>query len=98
MGGQMEEWEKWLRSEPCHICGLRPVEIHHVMTRKRWGQHAHFMDNCFPVCRTHHREWHDTGVSTFIANHMLSNEMIKRGFEYNEISRSWYHPKLTKNF
>jgi hypothetical protein len=94
----MEDWEKEIRSEGCVCCGVKPVELHHLHTRKAHGGHAHIPENVLPVCRRHHREFHDRGISRVVADYGLADRLIKMGFEYLDYSSQWFLPKITRKY
>jgi predicted restriction endonuclease len=47
----------------CEICGVMPVEIHHIKTRGAGGNDE--VQNLIALCIEHHTEVHKTGVFTF---------------------------------
>lgn len=45
----------------CLACGRRPCDNHHVKSVGAGGTYRDIV----PLCRTHHREYHDVGHDTF---------------------------------
>src|SRR5690606_3775495 len=53
-----------IRALPCSVCGAPgPSDPHHVRSRGAGGDRRDLV----PLCRTHHREYHDVGRRTFEA-------------------------------
>lgn len=48
----------------CLCCGDRPVDPHHVTTRKNGG--GDVAVNIMPLCREHHREIHAIGIASMV--------------------------------
>lgn len=68
-----KEYEKWIKKQPCFICGKKEVDNHHM-----WhGRSNSFLSS--PLCRVHHREYHDKEWQAFekIHNIECAWELIK---------------------
>lgn len=54
-----------IKAMQCVVCLKRPCHAHHVKTKGAGGDYT----NLVPLCPTHHREVHDSGVHTFRDRH-----------------------------
>ena len=70
---------KWVRQQPCLVCGLAPSDAHHA--GRRYMGRKPPDDTCVPLCRFHHMEYHSRGRHWWISHH---------GFDPNDkISETW---------
>src|SRR3990167_6267284 len=64
-----EDYEKWIREEPCLVCRQSHVDCHHVYHAKRNSYLS------IPLCREHHTmspdSYHRLGVLTFQETHSI---------------------------
>lgn len=63
----MDDIKAFLKEQDCLACGRRPVELHHIKTRKtldksKWDNPW----NLLPLCHEHHMQWHQGGWSKFL--------------------------------
>ncbi len=73
---------KYIRSLPCCVCHKPgPSDPHHYPTRAAGGTSKDLV----PLCREHHREFHDTGADTFQRRHYI--DLKSRAERYE----GWYH-------
>lgn len=63
-----------VRTFPCCVCGHFGADPHHVTTRGASGSKSDLV----PLCRDHHREWHDKGRATFEAKYSVDLAAIAR--------------------
>jgi hypothetical protein len=72
-----EKYLKWIRQQPCGVCGRFPSDPHHL--RDPNGKHTRRFSDLFviPLCRKHHREVHDHPTVEKIATPTFTNEAIK---------------------
>lgn len=73
-----ERYRKWIKTLPCLICKKQKVDAHHCF-------HARSNDYmCLPLCREHHREYHDHEWKVFEDKHglYLMGEIIKHLIRY----------------
>ena len=52
-----------MRSYACHVCGVTPVDVHHVRTKGAGG--GDDLNNLISLCRVCHTKVHQMGVKTF---------------------------------
>lgn len=81
-------YEKWIKTLPCMVCGNEGVDPHHVWHARR---------NCYslvPLCRTHHTfgkdSYHALELDAFEAKHRITLDWVIM----NQLSR--YIHKLEK--
>ena len=58
-----KELRDQLRGESCRVCSARPVEIHHVVPRARFGRRDPSVNdpaNLVPICHRCHQNHHTT--------------------------------------
>jgi hypothetical protein len=56
------EHRKFVARQPCLICGRQPCDAHHLRFAQPRGLGLKVSDEfTVPLCRTHHRELHQTG-------------------------------------
>lgn len=68
----------FIKEQQCLICHSWPTDPHHITSKgARGGDTVH---NVMPLCRTHHREWHDSGRITFVRKYIESQQWL----EYHE--------------
>lgn len=60
------------RLMPCAVCGKKPSDPAHVVSRGAGGKDS----DCAPLCRAHHREQHEVGVATFQARHGIALDVV----------------------
>ena len=53
------DYENRIRKLPCFVCDQTPVDCHHMYNARR---NAYLST---PLCRKHHREYHDVGWKEF---------------------------------
>ena len=62
---------KFVRNQPCIICGWK-AEVHHVRQSRNSGIGNRPNDTwALPLCRLHHSEAHHYGFETFLKNHNI---------------------------
>jgi hypothetical protein len=66
----------WLRTYPCVLCG-NSAEPAHVKSRGAGGDD---IGNTVPLCRTHHREQHDTGIQSFARKYGIDLAQVAAGY------------------
>lgn len=49
---ERRDWKNWLSRQPCAVCGVRPVELHHVRVGANDRYRTH--EVLLPVCTRHH--------------------------------------------
>lgn len=54
----------FVKSLPCLICGVRPVDADHLKSRG-WGEAKRVDYFCIPLCRLHHSERGQIGDQKF---------------------------------
>jgi hypothetical protein len=64
-----KEYIKYIKSQPCLICGINPVDPDHLQARGMGGLGkpgtvtGYKIDfTCIPLCREHHTERHSKGT------------------------------------
>lgn len=75
------------KGQPCIICG-QPGEGDHIKNFAGWSK-KDIASNIWPLCRSHHIAKGTMGLTTFVNNFNLHDEMQKRGFEYDEAYGGW---------
>src|SRR6185369_1059062 len=65
-----EEYLKWVRSQPCCVCGRTPVDPDHLKARGR-GEAKRNDFTAIPLCREHHSE-RDQGLEKFQAKYHIN--------------------------
>lgn len=69
------KYEKWIRSKPCLICGMEPVQGHHLEHARR---------NCYlllPLCVEHHLNgfpysYHELERDRFEEHHRVNLDWV----------------------
>lgn len=75
----------------CIICGDN-AEEHHLKTRKAHPELEHKDFNKIPVCRTHHRMFHDKGTNYMAANYYaVLNWLSNHNWSYDDVTLRWEH-------
>lgn len=69
---QFGEHAETIRELPCCVCGARPSDPAHVRSRGAGGT----AKDLVPLCRWHHRECHDQGITTFESRHNVDLRSI----------------------
>lgn len=64
-----------VRAKPCCICGRWPSDPSHVKSRGSGGPDTPW--NVVPMCREHHREWHQIGPSKFLRKYPPFEFLLK---------------------
>lgn len=73
--------------KPCLLCGAM-ADPHHVKTKKSGGDDVE--SNLVPLCRKHHSETHNLGVTTFANKHSKFKDwLIANGWELNTFNNKW---------
>lgn len=68
-----------IKKQPCIICGQRPSDPDHVVTRGAGGEDSE--RNVWPLCRRHHTERHTLGLRRLAHKYSAAMEALqKRGF------------------
>ena len=58
-----KEYIKYIKSQPCCVCGQSPVDPDHLNHRGMGGGDTTEQDfSCVPLCRIHHTERHAKGI------------------------------------
>ena len=69
-----KEYLKYIKSQPCLICGLTPVDPDHLeaigMGNNRKNQTPKDF-SCIPLCRWHHRDRHRMGTIDFCKHYRI---------------------------
>jgi len=73
-------YENWVRTLPCLVCGINPVDCHHVDHARRNAYMS------VPLCRVCHSEYHQHERAAFEKNHKINLdwEMLKLLMTYIE--------------
>jgi len=58
-----------IRGMGCIVCGIRPVDAHHLKSRAAGGPDT--ASNVVPICRKHHTESHTIGQRSFSKKYAL---------------------------
>lgn len=82
-----KELSKQFKGQPCHICG-QPGVGHHLK-HYAGDSRKDILENIIALCNSHHNDAHTMGLTTFVNNFNLHDEMEKRGFEYDEAYGGW---------
>lgn len=82
-----KELAKKIKGQPCVICG-QPGEGDHIKNYAG-DSRKDIEENVWPLCRSHHVTKGTMGLNTFVNNFNLHNEMIKRGFEWDDFYNGW---------
>ena len=78
--------------QPCTVCG-RDAEYHHVWSYKAGGSTV--AKNLMPLCREHHREVHDKGLTTSAKKYVsIKLWLIENEWEFNDFLKRWINPQL----
>ena len=64
-----DENKQAVSEQLCVVCGLWPVDVHHIRTRGSGGGDE--LSNLMALCRRHHVEIHQTGRETFMRKYKL---------------------------
>ncbi len=59
----------FVRTLSCLVCGTRPVDVDHIVTRGARG--GDDLSNLQPLCREHHTERHSMGIKSFVDKYKL---------------------------
>jgi len=71
----MDDYLDHVRQKPCIACGAPPPsDPHHLLSGVMGGKGSDA--SCIPLCREHHREYHDKGHAAFEKAHGFTR---KRG-------------------
>lgn len=70
-----------VRQKPCTVCGVRPVEAHHVVGyADKMGRAPKRHDRVVPLCALHHRDSreavHAIGHQRFCADHGIDLMLV----------------------
>jgi len=61
-----EKYLSHVRKFPCAVCGFPDTHAHHIRFSFNSGTATKPGDTwAIPLCHTHHREYHDKGITTF---------------------------------
>lgn len=63
---QDKDYEKFIKKMPCLICKVDGVDMHHLWHNRSLSY------ACVPLCRGHHREFHDVEWEEFERRHNIS--------------------------
>lgn len=68
-----QEYVAWIKTLPCVVCKKLDVDPHHCYNARRNDL------LCIPLCREHHRKYHDHGADWFETtfNLSLDKEIIR---------------------
>lgn len=80
--------ERVRQTMSCVVCGIRPVDPHHVTTRAAGGTDEPY--NILPVCRLHHREYHAYGPGKMVSKYLQIKQWLidnKRDDVFERIKR-----------
>jgi len=70
-----EAYLEYIRNEPCLVClAPPPSDPHHLLSGVVGGKGPD--ESAVPLCRQHHREYHDIGHAAFEQEHGMAR---KRG-------------------
>lgn len=73
-----DEFIDWIHGLSCVVngCGSQEIEASHIRSRGAGGR----WEDVVPMCRAHHREFHDMGVRTWSSKYALSLDLIARAY------------------
>ena len=81
-----KEYIKYIKSQPCLVCGNSPVDPDHLETRGMGGKGkkgtitGHIIDfTTIPLCRTHHTERHSHGTKDMNSKYRI--DLWKEAFK-----------------
>ena len=63
-----KDFIKFVKTFGCSVCGISPVDAHHLDTVGMGGNRKKDCVedfSCVPLCRQHHQEWHQLGNHQF---------------------------------
>lgn len=76
------------KNSRCVVCGDRYPDPHHVKSKKSGGDDVR--ENLMPLCRLHHRECHDKGLTKFSSKYEKSKFwLLSYDYEFNNILMRW---------
>ncbi len=83
-----------VRERPCIICGVDgPSDPSHIRSRGAGG--ADFEFNVVPMCRDHHREWHDKGWYDFLGKYIgFADWLLDNGWDIDVYNRQLSHGRM----
>ena len=74
-----------IREMPCLICSKSPVDAHHMTSRGAGGGDT--KDNLVPLCRKHHQEYHQIGISKFAWKYPRIKEWLTRHQRFDLLAK-----------
>lgn len=80
-----------VQSQPCRVCGQRPVEYHHIVPRSSFGKHAkdvHDAANAMPLCHLCHQNHHTRGSEGRVPRDLLTPSEI--AFILKHKTHNWF--------
>ena len=81
------------RELPCIVCGNTPSEGDHI--KNYAGNPDRDVEfNIWPLCRAHHRNKHDMGLTKFVEQYRLWDALKERGFYWDVTYKKYRHEKL----
>ena len=90
--------QRKIAEQPCVACGQEPAgTCDHILTVGAHPSLGKEIRNLWALCFKHHREKEDTGLTKFVEKYNLSNNLIGRGFQYNNYNNKWYMPNNGEN-
>lgn len=84
-----------IKEEPCLICSKTPVDAHHLTSVGAGGDDTE--DNLAPLCRKHHSEFHQYGLSKFCWKYPKIREFLTKHKRLDLLDKiHHYAPKQKK--
>jgi hypothetical protein len=85
-----DAFREWIREQPCAITGCitrREIECAHVKARGAGGDD---LENCLPLCRTHHQYQHTVGIKSFAKEFHVDLAELARQYTARFLAVAFY--------